>query len=182
MGRRKLLSDSDLNKAFRRDSVSEYIVSRKGSLSDLVFATNRKLSRDAFLTGSTRNARAPSLTNQPFTNQSRDSKQRSTSLSGAVGPVTPETLTREKQNLDFRNQGNSFLEKRFQKTNEDSRRHSKTTLLNAAKRRRCFRKLQVLQTFETALKNRQKRRFDVSTSPECDCKCFASDDTHCCTP
>ncbi|XP_052279877.1 cyclic nucleotide-binding domain-containing protein 2-like isoform X2 [Dreissena polymorpha] len=165
MVRRKLLSDSYLNKEFRRDSVSEYIVSRKGSLSDLVFATNRKLSRDAFLTGSTRNSRAPSLTNQPYTNQSRDSKQRSTSLSGTVGPVTPETLAREKANLECRNHGDgsSFLEKRFQKTNslnETSRRQSRTSLLNAAKRRKCLRKLQVLQTFETALKTRQKRRFD----------------------
>ena len=118
MASRKLVSDSYLNKAFCRDSVSEYIVSRKGSLSDLVFATNRKLSRDAFLTGSTRNSRAPSLTNQPFTNKSRDSKRRSTSLSGTVGLVTLETLTREKTYSECKNggDGNSLLEKRFQKT------------------------------------------------------------------
>lgn len=176
MGSRRLHSDSDVmadGKLFRRESIADYLTSRRGSISDLVFSTNRKLSRDTFLARNS-HSRHMSLTNQNSLLTSRDQKQRSSSLvSPKLKPV--ECLSREARS-EYKNTSGNFCEKKFLKTrslnnllyfntkSDDQKRNSKGQIMTNFKRRKLMKKLQSIQTFESVLKSRQNRRkFDVST-------------------
>lgn len=174
--RKKLLSDSDIvsgiNKTYRRESIAEYLTSRRGSLSDLVSSTHRKLSRDSLL-GNARMSRNSSVSHQGC--QGKDSKQRSNSLAASPSVHSSQSSLRESR-LDHRSSTNlisgSFVNRPFLKTkslnsiqtvaerNEESKRNSKTL---ANKRRRWMRKIQSIKVFDSVLKGRQnRRRFEVN--------------------
>lgn len=177
--RKKILSDSDivsgLSRNYRRESIADYLTSRRGSLSDLVNSSYRKLSRDSLL-GNTRMSRNSSLTNQAPLVNLRDQKQRSSSVVTSTSLQTSQSSIRESR-LEQRSNSHvihgSFTFKQLSKTKslnsilplpdrgEEGKRNSK---LFSTKRRRWLRKIQSLKAFETALKSRQNRRkFEVST-------------------
>lgn len=165
--RRQFLSESDLasenSKIYRRDSITDYITSRRGSLSDLVFSNSRNLSRDSL----GRRSRHLSLTSQTSL---IGQKQRSSSLV----PIQRSQIISRDIRSEYNANNLSNFEKRFMKTKslnnfngssprvDDQKRNSKGQI-NVSKRRRLLRKVKSLQTFESVIKHRQRRkRFDVS--------------------
>lgn len=173
--RKKLLSDSDIigapSKTYRRESIAEYLTSRRGSLSDLVSSSHQKLSRDSLL-GNARMTRNASVSHQVCPVLVRDTKQRSNSLVASPSVHNSQSSIRESK-YEHRSSTNiapvGFLSKPFLKTrslnsiqtdrNEEVRRNSKNL---ASKRRRLMKKIQSLKVFDSVLKGRQnRRRFEV---------------------
>lgn len=167
--RKKLLSDSEIqsgmNKSYRRESIADYITSRRGSLSDLVFSSNRMLSRDSLA----RISRNPSVSNQDLPpGLLRDTKQRCYSLVASSSLQNSHSSIRESR-LEYRSNSNvvsgNCINKPFPKTKSLSSIQNlvdkNKTFSN--KRRRWLRKIQSLKVFDSVLKGRQTRkRFDVS--------------------
>ena len=171
MDRRPLYSDSDISrtptKLYRRESVSEYLTSKRGSLSDLVFTTQSRFSKDSFLSNNIRRTRHLSLTNQTPPSTSCDLHARSSSLttSGSLGSVRQSRLEnrlqnyatgisgQEKRQLVKTSSLNSFLSQ----CNVDSQ--SKKTLKNPIflRRKKWMKKIQSLQAFSGALKTSRNR-------------------------
>lgn len=169
MGTKHRLScDSDIpggvQRLTRRESVTDYITNRRGSLSDLIYARKR----DSIGAASTRMSRHPSLTSTFAPLVQRDAKQRSTSLS--LAPSQP--LARDSR-ADVKNVM-TFIEKRLVKTRslncinsgasgDDTKRPLKQQFVNASRRRKWLAKIKTLQRFDSVIKHRQNRmRFDVS--------------------
>lgn len=169
MASRRLYSESDLSagKLVQRESITDYIASRRGSLSDLVFS-NRKLSRESVFAQNQKRSRHLSLVGQASLVSSQ--KQRSSSLV----PTLQKLLSRDIRS-DYTASGISNFEKRIAKTRslnnlnaalpkfDDQKRGSKDQI-SINKRRRTLRRIKSLQAFESVIKSRKRRqRFDVSS-------------------
>jgi hypothetical protein len=169
--RRQFLSESDLplenNKMYRRESITDYITSRRGSLSDLVFSNSRYLARDSLGAQLSRRSRHLSLSSQTSVIAQ---KQRSSSLV----PLQKSQILPRDIRSEYNTNTLSNFEKRFMKTKslnsfngsstrvDDQKRNSKGQI-NLNKRRKLLKKIKSLQTFDSVLKARQsRRRFDVS--------------------
>ncbi|XP_060580848.1 uncharacterized protein LOC132737561, partial [Ruditapes philippinarum] len=167
--RRQFLSESDLplenNKMYRRESITDYITSRRGSLSDLVFSNSRYLARDSLGAQLSRRSRHLSLSSQTSVIAQ---KQRSSSLV----PLQKSQILPRDIRSEYNTNTLSNFEKRFMKTKslnsfngsstrvDDQKRNSKGQI-NLNKRRKLLKKIKSLQTFDSVLKARQsRRRFD----------------------
>ena len=151
----------------RRESFGDYLASRRGSLSDLVFTNERKLSKEAgFPTQYDRRTRHMSITNSSSLPEILAAKQRSTSLvavgNSSLGSLRESRYERRSGSVTVLN-----TDRRFVKTGslssincsslgDGGKRYSKGQI-SSTRRRRWLRKIQSLQAFDSVLKTRQSR-------------------------
>ena len=156
-----LYSDSDIPQYGKLEPISDFVASRRGSLSDLVFSGQRKLSRDsAFFSNKPRATNQLSrhmsldctMINNPFKASSRSSLLQSSSSCS----VDKRSFLKTKSSRDLvQFAGTLNMCKR------NSKELTKTPLL--LKKRRSMRKIQSMKTFESLLGYKRKRnQFQVT--------------------
>ena len=158
-----LFSDSDIPqygmRSNRLDSVGDYITSRRGSLSDLVFSSQNKLSRDSVFL-SNKKTRTVSMATI-----SRHLSLEQPSLTGIARETRSKTLVPEKRSLMKTKSSRELVS--FASTPNAAKRNSKelvkTPLL--LKRKRSMRKIQSMKAFDSLLCRRRKlHRFKVNST------------------
>ena len=161
--RKMLYSDSDIPqygmRSNRLDSVGDYITSRRGSLSDLVFSSQNKLSRDSVFL-SNKKTRTVSMATI-----SRHLSLEQPSLTGIARETRSKTLVPEKRPLMKTKSSRELVS--FASTPNAAKRNSKelvkTPLL--LKRKRSMRKIQSMKAFDSLLCSRRKlHRFKVNNT------------------
>ena len=157
-----LYSDSDIPqygvRSNRLDSVGDYITSRRGSLSDLVFSSQNKLSRDSVFFSNNKSTRTVIMTNL-----SRHLSLEQATLTGIARETRSNSLIPERKPLIKTRSSRELVS--FASTPNNGKRNSKelvkTPLL--LKRRRSMRKIQSMKAFDSLLCTKRKRhRFQVN--------------------
>ena len=144
-----LYSDSDIPRYGKLEPIGDFVASRRGSLSDLVFSGQRKLSRDSAYFSN-----KPRATNQLSRHMSLDSSMKDSRASllqasgSCLADKRPFLKTKSSRDLV-----------QFAGTPNTGKRNSKelvkTPLL--LKKRRSMRKTQSMKTFECLLGYKRRR-------------------------
>ena len=154
-GRQVLYSDSDIPQYGRLESIGDFISSRRGSLSDLVFSGQRKLSRDSVYFSNKHRA-ANQLSHHLSLDCSSLNNSIKDSCSNSLLQASGSCLADKKAFLKTKSSRDVV---QFAGTPSTGKRNSKelvkTPLL--LKRRRSMRKIQSLKTFEGLLGYKRKR-------------------------